>query len=180
MSIAKRISPIALVVNRGFTIVELLIVIVVIGILAGITIVAYNGIQNRAYDAAVQNDILAISKKAGAFYATEGHYPTSQTELATLGIEATKDAYDKSISYNLSFCYSNDDLGTTFAVHALSRSGAVFQFGRKGGQVAKYTGSTTYTGSTFTTFCNQTELGTNGSGGSGWAYPNWRTWVGGN
>ncbi|RYF28715.1 MAG: type II secretion system protein [Chloroflexi bacterium] len=36
--------------NRGFTIVELLIVIVVIGILAAITIVAFNGIQNRAND----------------------------------------------------------------------------------------------------------------------------------
>ena len=34
--------------NVGFTIVELLIVIVVIGILAAITIVAYNGIQDRA------------------------------------------------------------------------------------------------------------------------------------
>ena len=33
--------------SRGFTIVELLIVIVVIAILAAITVVAYNGIQNR-------------------------------------------------------------------------------------------------------------------------------------
>lgn len=39
-------------VQRGFTIVELLIVIVVIGILAAITIVAYNGIQDRAQNAA--------------------------------------------------------------------------------------------------------------------------------
>lgn len=39
---------------KGFTIVELLIVVVVIAILAAITIVAYNGIQNRA----------AVSKKA--------------------------------------------------------------------------------------------------------------------
>ena len=35
-------------VQHGFTIVELLIVIVIIGILAAITIVAYNGIQDRA------------------------------------------------------------------------------------------------------------------------------------
>jgi prepilin-type N-terminal cleavage/methylation domain-containing protein len=34
--------------TRGFTIVELLIVIVIVGILAAITIVAYNGIQERA------------------------------------------------------------------------------------------------------------------------------------
>ena len=34
--------------RRGFTIVELLIVIVVIGILAAITIIAYNGVQVRA------------------------------------------------------------------------------------------------------------------------------------
>jgi len=39
--------------QSGFTIVELLIVVVVIAILAAITIVAYNGIQNRAKSSAV-------------------------------------------------------------------------------------------------------------------------------
>ena len=46
--------------QRGFTIVELLIVIVVIGVLAAITIVAYNGIQSRARDSARVSDINAI------------------------------------------------------------------------------------------------------------------------
>jgi prepilin-type N-terminal cleavage/methylation domain-containing protein len=41
--------------RRGFTIVELLIVIVVIGILAAITIVAYNGVLSRARDARVKD-----------------------------------------------------------------------------------------------------------------------------
>lgn len=43
--------------SRGFTIVELLIVIVVIGILAAITIVAYSGIQTRAAGAKRDADI---------------------------------------------------------------------------------------------------------------------------
>ena len=48
--------------QTGFTIVELLIVVVVIAILAAITIVAYNGIQNRAYDSSVQSDMENFSK----------------------------------------------------------------------------------------------------------------------
>jgi general secretion pathway protein G len=48
--------------RRGFTIVELLIVIVVIGILAAITIVAYNGIQSRARDARVKDAAAKVAQ----------------------------------------------------------------------------------------------------------------------
>ena len=48
--------------RRGFTIVELLIVIVVIAILAAISIVAYNGIQERARDADRKSEIRAYKK----------------------------------------------------------------------------------------------------------------------
>ena len=44
-------------VQTGFTIVELLIVIVVIAILAAITIVSYNGITQRAIDSSLQSDL---------------------------------------------------------------------------------------------------------------------------
>ena len=43
--------------TTGFSIVELLVVIVIIGILASITLVSYNGIQARARDTSVQSDI---------------------------------------------------------------------------------------------------------------------------
>jgi len=43
--------------SAGFTIVELLIVIVVIGILAAVTIVAFNGVQTKANTAALKSDI---------------------------------------------------------------------------------------------------------------------------
>lgn len=61
--------------SRGFTIVELLIVIVVIGILAALVITAYNGIQNRANYARAQSDIKAINKGILAYYAANGSYP---------------------------------------------------------------------------------------------------------
>lgn len=47
---------------KGFTIVELLIVIVIIGILAAITVVAYNGIQDRANTAKINSDLSTFNK----------------------------------------------------------------------------------------------------------------------
>lgn len=52
--------------QTGFTIVELLIVIVVIGILAAITIVAYNGVQDRARQQKMQSDLTALEKAISA------------------------------------------------------------------------------------------------------------------
>ena len=61
--------------RSGFTIVELLIVIVVIGILAAITIVAYNGIQQRAYNTKVVSGASAYLKAFQSYKAINGTYP---------------------------------------------------------------------------------------------------------
>jgi general secretion pathway protein G len=63
--------------QAGFTIVELLIVIVIIGILAAITIVAYNGIQERANFSKSQSDLSALNKAIQLYYADNGSYPSS-------------------------------------------------------------------------------------------------------
>lgn len=49
-------------VHTGFTIVELLIVIVVIGILAAITIVSFNGVTSKANDAKISSDLNQLKK----------------------------------------------------------------------------------------------------------------------
>lgn len=63
----------------GFTIVELLIVIVVIGILAAIVIVAFNGVQARARTTQRISDIQSIQKLILAYHAVHGKYPTDNT-----------------------------------------------------------------------------------------------------
>jgi general secretion pathway protein G len=62
--------------NRGFTIVELLIVIVVIGILAALVIVTYNGIQQKARDTERKTDIKALQGHLEAYWANNAKYPT--------------------------------------------------------------------------------------------------------
>lgn len=71
--------------DGGFTIVELLIVIVVIGILAAITIVAFNGIQARAAYTAYKSDIQSINKAIQLYYADNGSYPTNGTSTCSVG-----------------------------------------------------------------------------------------------
>jgi len=61
--------------NKGFTIVELLIVIVVIGILAGLVITTYNGIQQKARNTERTTDLKTLQSQLEAYYATNAYYP---------------------------------------------------------------------------------------------------------
>lgn len=61
--------------SRGFTIVELLITIVVIGVLASVTVVAYNGIQDRAYNAQVKTMVRQYIQALSGYLALNGTYP---------------------------------------------------------------------------------------------------------
>lgn len=75
--------------ERGFTIVELLIVIVVIGILAAIVIVAYTGVTNNARNANYKANAASIQKVAEAINADNGSYPLTVAAFTT-GSATTK------------------------------------------------------------------------------------------
>ena len=67
--------------NQGFTIVELLIVVVVIAILAAITIVSYAGITARANESAIKLQASNFQKKAEMYKAEKGNYPVAVGDL---------------------------------------------------------------------------------------------------
>lgn len=127
--------------QKGFTIVELLIVIVVIAILAAITIVAFNGIQDRANNTAVQSDITAFSKKIELWKVDSGTYPTF-SDIEGLGIAISKQSYYEPTATNqgnLIYCRSTD--GQTFGIAARSKSDTVFAISSTDRTVREYTQS---------------------------------------
>lgn len=110
-------------ISTGFTIVELLIVVVVIAILAAITVVAYTNFQNRAYDSAVQSDLAAIAKKLEVARVDLGHYPQSASEFPD-GFKFTKSAYDDT-RQNVHYCL-NRNANQSYAIGVQSKSGTGF------------------------------------------------------
>jgi prepilin-type N-terminal cleavage/methylation domain-containing protein len=91
--------------QRGFTVVELLIVIVVIGILAALVLNSFAGVQAKARDTQRKTDINAIATQLEACYNDKcnGTYPglTNLQDDATNGwVETNLPGFDKSALYD--------------------------------------------------------------------------------
>jgi prepilin-type N-terminal cleavage/methylation domain-containing protein len=105
--------------TTGFTIVELLIVIVVIGILAAITIVAYNGVQTRARAAQAQSDANGVGKLLALVNVSSGSFPN---DLSTINngqpisvADGTSYSYHPG-SGNSSYCVTVTNATTSYRV----------------------------------------------------------------
>ncbi len=171
---------------RGFTIVELLIVIVVIAILAAITVVAYNGIQARAQDSAITNDLASIKKKIELYKIDNSDlYPGGSDAvslLSNLDIKVTKSAYATTSTTENNVWYCRNAARSMFSVIALSKSGKIFYVTDSRGPT-QYTGAEVWSPTLHN--CN-----TMISLSLGWQYAGyassdttngpWRSWVGGN
>ena len=105
--------------SQGFTIVELLIVIVVIGILAALVLNSFNGVQARARDTERRTDINAIATQLEVYYNDKSGYPTP-TDLADTawqtanlkGADAAAFVDPKGVMVNgtgSSYAYNNDN-----------------------------------------------------------------------
>lgn len=81
--------------QSGFTIVELLIVIVVIGILAALVVTTYAGIQSKARNSKRQTDIKAIQTQVEAFFANNNYYPSYANLSSTSWLTSNMKSLDQ-------------------------------------------------------------------------------------
>ena len=104
--------------SRGFTIVELLVVIVVIGILAAITIVAFNGISGKAQESAAKSGVTQANRNVMAF-AVEN----ADSFPATLGAAGVQDGNGTTYQYTV----DNVSAARTYCVTATVGTKSFYQ-----------------------------------------------------
>jgi prepilin-type N-terminal cleavage/methylation domain-containing protein len=69
--------------EKGFTLVELLVVIVILGILAAVAVFAVGGVDKKGKQASCKADVNAVETAAEAYYAKKGVYPPNMAAITT-------------------------------------------------------------------------------------------------
>ncbi|HEX9983787.1 MAG TPA: type II secretion system protein [Thermoanaerobaculia bacterium] len=67
--------------QRGFSLIELLVVVTIIGILASVALVNVKHAQRKAREAALKDNLFNLRKAIDNFYADKQRYPTDLNEL---------------------------------------------------------------------------------------------------
>lgn len=104
--------------SKGFTIVELLIVIVIIGILAVVAVVGFNGVQEKATEATLKTDLANAERQLENAKTLAGSYPSSTSNV--------KKSDGTTFEYTLSggqFCItaSSASADTTYFLNSTTR-----------------------------------------------------------
>ncbi len=120
--------------NRGFTVVEVLIVVAVIGVLAAVTLVSYGAVVNIAKDASLKSDLQRLADELKLESLDTGLIPIGgatssltgdSTILPGVSLSPAVDAYDLT-GTNLFYCAGPINGSQEFGLFAKGTSGKIF------------------------------------------------------
>ncbi len=71
--------------EQGFTLIELMVVVIIIGILVAIAVPLYGGVQQRARDNACMANVRTLNGAAAMYHAETGDFPNEVADLEEEG-----------------------------------------------------------------------------------------------
>jgi prepilin-type N-terminal cleavage/methylation domain-containing protein len=164
--------------RRGFTIVELLVVIAVIAILATIVIVGYGAVIGNANDGSVKSDLQKIDDAMKqAALDNGGIFPNTASEMQLLNLKLSPGAYNTTNQANIYLCTSLSQ--TTYAIMAMSTSGNRFVIKSDTG-ITQYSGNVVWDANDINgdATCASIDSSFDYSGVAGINNGSWSSWTG--
>ena len=118
--------------DRGFTIIELIVVMAIIGLLAAITIPVFSKLKSNAYDTAAQADLRQAALAVESNFVATNAYPANDTVFSAAGgIESGLKLTNGLALEKLEYKYAAPEF--SISVYD-TRSNSVYCFKSKGGQ----------------------------------------------
>jgi len=127
--------------KSGFTLIEILIVVSIVGLLASVVLVGLGGFRSRGRDARRVTDIRSLQNGFELYYTKYGTYPPNVDALLTGGIGVNKIPKDPTSQANYLYSLSNDKQSYILAATLDATSGDAMFNDSYQGSTSGYTGS---------------------------------------